>query len=141
MNQITNSPLYQTWKVLQKGMHVQSLLARVAAENFVNAESVGRNPDESPYTRKEVIVNAIQHHGVASPEITAIKDDPTPPRMVYKPGHPAADKNGEVKFPAVNTHLEATDFQQSMITSSGCAHLFKTASVMVERTHNLMKQA
>jgi flagellar basal-body rod protein FlgC len=46
--------------------------------------------------------------------VAGIADDPTPPRRVYDPGHPDADKNGYVTMPNVNPVTEMVD----LITSS-----------------------
>lgn len=137
------SPLYQGWYVLAEGMKNQTTRATIAAQNFVNADSTGKTPDEDPYTCKQVIIGAEIDRltGVVTPRLRAIKDDPLPPKQHYVPGHPAADARGMVKFPHVNRYFEASDYQQSNLAMAGCARLYELATTMLERTHNLMRQA
>jgi flagellar basal-body rod protein FlgC len=42
-------------------------------------------------------------------DVTEIREDSRPPRMVYNPAHPDADKNGYVAMPNVNVIEEMTD--------------------------------
>jgi len=46
--------------------------------------------------------------------VARIEKDSRPPQLVYRPGDPAADKNGMVAMPNVNIHEEMAD----LITSS-----------------------
>ena len=41
--------------------------------------------------------------------VTGIIKDPTPPRLVYDPGHPDANENGYVAMPNVNIVKEMVD--------------------------------
>jgi len=138
-----NALLYQTWWVLAAGLKAQALRARVAAQNFVNAESVGSAPEDTPYKRQQIIIRAAQDKetGTIYPEVSKIMDDPRPPRMRYLPGHPAADDNGMVPFPRINRPFELTDFQNAHIVTSGAGQLYKTATSMVAATHQLMRSA
>ncbi|TGW15315.1 flagellar basal body rod protein FlgC [bacterium NHP-B] len=134
--------LYQSWHVLSRGMQIQSTRALIAAQNFTNAESVGRTPDESPYVRKMVEIQADSQpfSNVVMPKIRKISDDPAPPRMVYMPGHPAADNKGLVKMPHINKPLEAMDFKDANLGTAGCARLYALTTHMLQSVHNLMKQ-
>jgi flagellar basal-body rod protein FlgC len=38
-----------------------------------------------------------------------VVEDPSPPRLVYDPGHPDADAQGYVAYPNVNPILEMVD--------------------------------
>ena len=135
-------PLYQAWRVLSQGMHVQSMRALVAAQNFTNAHSVGRTPEESPYTRQmiDIEAKAKPFNNVFMPYVRKISNDPTPPREVYMPGHPAANEKGLVRVPHVNKYLEATDFKDAQLGMSGCAKLYALATRMTQNINNLMRQ-
>jgi flagellar basal-body rod protein FlgC len=41
--------------------------------------------------------------------VVGIVEDPSPPRLVYEPGHPDADARGFVAYPNVNPLLEMVD--------------------------------
>ena len=140
MNVTQPAPLYQTWHVLSQGMQNNHMRALIASQNFANADSVGRTPEEEPYKRQMIEIEAQKdRQGVMMPKIRSITNDPSPPRMVYKPGHPAANDKGLLKMPHINTHLELADFQEANTASMGCAKLYALNTEMMSRTHSLMK--
>ena len=46
-------------------------------------------------------------------ELGKTRTDSSEFRLKYEPGHPAADKNGNVRYPNVNTLLEMTDMREA----------------------------
>ncbi len=94
------------------GLAVQRLRMNLIASNIANAETT-RTPQGGPYIRKDLLVAAVpavRTTGFSSEMENALKavvpvmvvNDPRPPKMVYNPSHPDADKNGFVKMPNVN---------------------------------------
>jgi flagellar basal-body rod protein FlgC len=45
--------------------------------------------------------------------VAGIAEDPSPPRRVYDPGHPDADRDGFVALPNVNPVTEMADLMAS----------------------------
>jgi flagellar basal-body rod protein FlgC len=105
------------------GLTAQRLRMDVIAENIANANTT-RTPEGGPYRRKRVIFAPRQPvpfftipfvegkrptplpRGV---RVVAIEEDPSPPRIEYRPDHPDADKEGYVKLPNVNIVTEMVD--------------------------------
>lgn len=108
--------LFDALNVSASGMSAERLRMDVIASNLANANTT-RGADGQPYRRQEVI---LQEKSPSFGEVlggvmvAGIADDPTPPRRVYDPGHPDADKNGYVTMPNVNPVTEMVD----LITSS-----------------------
>jgi len=108
--------LFDALNVSASGMSAERLRMDVIAANLANADTT-RGADGQPYRRQEVI---LQEKSPSFGEVlggvmvAGIVDDPTPPRRVYDPGHPDADKNGYVTMPNVNPVTEMVD----LITSS-----------------------
>jgi len=108
--------LFDALNVSASGMSAERLRMDVIASNLANANTT-RGADGQPYRRQEVI---LQEKSPSFGEVlggvmvAGIVDDPTPPRRVYDPGHPDADKNGYVTMPNVNPVTEMVD----LITSS-----------------------
>jgi flagellar basal-body rod protein FlgC len=108
--------LFDALNVSASGMSAERLRMDVIASNLANANTT-RGVDGQPYRRQEVI---LQEKSPSFGEVlggvmvAGIVDDPTPPRRVYDPGHPDADKNGYVTMPNVNPVTEMVD----LITSS-----------------------
>ena len=103
----------------------------VVSGNIANADST-RGIDGKPYQRLQVVFETVmraQQAGETTPgvgpqgvTVAHIQKDARPPRMVYDPGNPQADKEtGMVAMPDINIHEEMVD----MITSSRAyeAHL------------------
>ena len=108
--------LFDALNVSASGMSAERMRMDVIASNLANANTT-RGADGQPYRRQEVI---LQEKSPSFGEVlggvmvAGIVDDPTPPRRVYDPGHPDADKNGYVTMPNVNPVTEMVD----LITSS-----------------------
>jgi len=108
--------LFDALNVSASGMSAERLRMDVIASNLANANTT-RGADGQPYRRQEVI---LQEKSPSFGEVlggvmvAGIVNDPTPPRRVYDPGHPDADKDGYVTMPNVNPVTEMVD----LITSS-----------------------
>jgi flagellar basal-body rod protein FlgC len=108
--------LFDALNVSASGMSAERLRMDVIAANLANANTT-RGINGQPYQRQEVV---LQERSPSFGEVlggvmvAGIVDDPTPPRRVYDPGHPDADKNGYVTMPNVNPVTEMVD----LITSS-----------------------
>jgi len=94
----------------------------IIASNLANANTT-ETAAGGPYRRRNVIFStesvgsdfgdtlAMLGEGPQSVAVTGIVEDKTPPRMVFDPGHPDADKDGYVAFPNVNPVTEMVDLQ------------------------------
>lgn len=60
--------------------------------------------------------------------------DPTPPRMVYDPGHPDADANGNVAMPNVNVVTE-------MVNMISASRSFEANVVAINAAKNMAKDS
>jgi flagellar basal-body rod protein FlgC len=94
-------------------LEAQSLRMRVLAENIANAESTGRTPGSDPYRRKTIsFVSALNEaSGVPSVRVAEVGTDNSEFPIENRPGHPAADPEGNVKLPNVNMIVEMTDMR------------------------------
>ena len=103
--------IFETLRISASGLTAERLRMDVIAENLANANST-RGVDGGPYRRKEVLLQEAGRsfadvlNGV---EVAAIAPDPSPPRRVYDPAHPDADRQGYVSLPNVNTVTEMVD--------------------------------
>jgi len=95
------------------GLEAQSLRMRVLAENIANAESTGKTAGSDPYRRKTVSFESKldEVSGVPSVSVAEMGTDGSEFPMENRPGHPAADKDGNVKLPNVNMIVEMTDMR------------------------------
>ena len=68
-----------------------------------------------------------------------VRTDPTEFRMKYEPGHPAADTNGYVKYPNVNSLVEMTDMREAQRSYEANLNVITATRRMIQRTLDLLK--
>lgn len=98
-------------------MNAERTRLDVVSENIANVNTT-KGLDGKPYQRQQVMFESVlkaqqagQNNGSALPtvQIARIMHDTKPPRMVFNPSHPDADKNGMVAMPDINIHEEMVD--------------------------------
>ena len=60
-------------------------------------------------------------------------------RIKYEPGHPAADANGYVKYPNVNSMVEMTDMREAQRSYEANLNVIGATRRMIQRTIDLLK--
>src|SRR5262249_30935504 len=121
----------------------------VTAENLANAQSTRTANGQGPYRRKEDVLQEAGSGTQASfadslqaargVRVAGIVEDPTPPRPVYDPRHPAADAQGYVTMPNVNTVTEMTDLIGASRAYEANVSAMQTTKAMFARTLDLLK--
>lgn len=114
--------LFTGMDVLSSGLSAERTRMNVTASNLANLNTT-RTAAGGPYTRLDPVFATTnmarpfrdtldaQIHGV---QVKSLEADPTPPRVVYDPGHPDADAEGYVQLPNINMVEEMVN----MITAS-----------------------
>jgi flagellar basal-body rod protein FlgC len=122
-------------RISAAGMAAQSTRLRVVAENLANRDSTGESPGADPYRRRTVdfanrLDRAIGAETVGVARIgTARGEFPTR----YDPGHPAADANGYVKTPNVDSLVEVMDMREAQRSYSANLSVLETTRAMITR--------
>ena len=57
----------------------------------------------------------------------------------YEPGHPAADANGYVKYPNVNSLVEMSDMRDAQRSYEANLNIVTATRRMIERTLDILK--
>jgi flagellar basal-body rod protein FlgC len=133
--------LSASFSIANSALSAQSQRIRVATENLANAESTGNTPGADPYTRKIITFESHldEATGVNLVEASGEDLDTAPYRMALLPGHPAADKDGYVKFPNVNLLLELSDIREGNNSYDANVQVIKQARDLVNLTIGLLK--
>ncbi|HPL99558.1 MAG TPA: flagellar basal body rod protein FlgC [Bacillota bacterium] len=101
------------------GLTAEKLRMDVISRNIANVNTT-RTAEGTPYRRQVVVFregessthfseylsDASRRLIGAGVKVTGIKEDKTPFKSVYDPGHPDADENGYVKMPNVDIMTE-----------------------------------
>ncbi|HBY64237.1 MAG TPA: flagellar basal body rod protein FlgC [Solibacterales bacterium] len=113
--------LFSLLSVSSSGMSAQRSRAELLVENIANAETT-RTPEGGPYRRKDAIFRAEAQAspfsavfqtemgtGTMGVGVAEVVEDMRPPEKRYVPGHPDADAQGYVLFPAANPVEDMVD--------------------------------
>jgi flagellar basal-body rod protein FlgC len=123
------------------GMRAQGTRIRVISENVANAETTGLTPGAEPYTRQTIsFKNEMDKElGIRLVDVGNIGEDrKTPFPTEYKPDHPAADENGYVKMPNVNTMLEIMDIREAQRSYEANLGILEQSRGMISKTIDLL---
>jgi flagellar basal-body rod protein FlgC len=90
------------------GLHAEWVRMQVVANNVANADTT-RTPAGGPYRRQHVIFSTVMG-GLNGVTVAGVTVSNAPPRMVYQPDHPEADKEtGMLAMPNIKVPLEMID--------------------------------
>ncbi len=107
---------FKTLAVAASGLRAQAGRMRIISENIANADSTATTPGGDPYRRK-IPTFETEFDRALGVETGRARQGAEPIRSAfrvkYEPGHPAADKNGNVKYPNVNPLVEMTDMREA----------------------------
>lgn len=123
------------------GMKVQGTRLRLVAQNLANANSTGLAPGDEPYRRQTITFkNALdRERGIELVQVARTSVDPGPFPLEYDPGHPAADGDGYVQTPNVNTLLEVADMREAQRSFEANLNSLALARSMIQRTLDLLR--
>lgn len=128
-------------KIAATGLHAQSARMRVIAENIANADSAGRTPDEEPYRRRVPTFKAVmdEEAGGKIVQIGRLAYDMSDFESRFEPGHPAADENGYVRYPNVNSLIETMDMRQAQRTYEANLNVVTVTRQMLGSTIDVLR--
>ena len=127
--------------IAASGLRAQSGRMRVIAENIANAESTAQRPGGNPYRRKIPTFRSEMDRALESQTMTmgTVRQDPSEFRTKYEPGHPAADANGYVKYPNVNSLVEMTDMREAQRSYEANLNVIGATRRMIQKTIDLLR--
>ena len=107
--------LFNVFNVSGSAMSAQSQRLNAVASNLANADSA-TSANGQPYKAKQVVFSATptNNAAVSGVKVQQVIEDPSPPKVVYNPKHPAANAQGYVTMPNVNV----TEEMVNMISAS-----------------------
>ncbi|MBD8545655.1 flagellar basal body rod protein FlgC [Sphingomonas sp. CFBP 8760] len=128
-------------KVSASGLRAQSLRMRIIAENLANADSTAPAAGGQPYRRRVASFRADldRASGAETVKVQSIDGDKTAFQRAYQPGSPAADAQGYVLKPNVNTMVEAADMKAAQRSYEANLNAIEAAKSLTMRTIDLLK--
>jgi flagellar basal-body rod protein FlgC len=127
--------------VAASGLHAQLGRMRVITENIANADSTALTPGGDPYRRKIVTFTSELDSSLGADvvKLGRIRTDNTDFRIKHEPGNPAADANGDVKYPNVNSLVELTDMRDAQQSYQSNLNVITATRRMLQRTIDILK--
>lgn len=136
------SEILDAMKISAQGMRAQGTRIRVISENVANADTTGETPGADPYRRQTVsFKNELDRElGIRKVKVDEIGEDyESPFPMKFMPDHPAADADGYVKMPNVNSFLEIMDVREAQRSYEANLGLIEQSKSMAQRTIDLLR--
>ena len=123
------------------GMRAQGTRLRIIAENIANADSTATTPGGQPYRRKLVtfaneLDRASETHKVT---VHKIQFDESSFSRRFEPGHPAADAEGYVLYPNVNSLIEMADMREAQRSYEANLRAIQAARTMLQQTIDILR--
>jgi flagellar basal-body rod protein FlgC len=131
----------KTMAIAASGLRAQAGRMRIISENIANADSTPNTPGADPYRRKVPTFRSEMDRalGTSLVELGRTQTDSSDFRLKYEPGHPAADKNGNVKYPNVNPLIEMTDMREAQRSYEANINVIGATRRMLQRTIDILK--
>ncbi len=111
------SGFFKSMEISSSGLSAQRLRMNILSSNLANAQTT-RTPEGGPYKRKDVVFASqpVEEFGkylddafgtqLDKVNVTQIHEDQSPPKKVFDPGNPDADKDGYVAMPNIQVMTE-----------------------------------
>lgn len=124
-----------------RGMDAQTARLRIIAENLANQDTTGSTPGADPYRRKVVSFENRMDRVLGTPtvQVRRVSQDEGALPQRFDPSHPAADANGYVKTPNVNSFIEVMDMREAQRSYSANLNVLEATRSMLTRTIELLK--
>ena len=133
-------PRNSTMAVAASALKAQQSRMRVIAENIANAQSTAQVAGGQPYRRQIPVFQAREIDGVTGVTLAEVRPDMGDFKSEYDPSHPAANAEGYVLRPNVDTLIEAMDMREAQRAYEANLTVIETARSLDSRTLDLLKK-
>lgn len=148
--------MFTALNISATALSVERQRSEVVASNLANVDTTHTENGIGPYRRREVVVQSNAGtpfhtvlHGVPSGnseaqevggvELTRVVEDGAEPIRRFDPGHPDADKDGFVSYPAINPAQEMVDLMGSVRAYQLNASAVQASKQMIEQSIDILK--
>ena len=145
--------IFDALNISASAMQAERQRAEVIAANMANAETTHTEAG-GPFHRREVVFSSAQApsfqavlngtseiHGAArgTVSVSNVVDDPAPPVLRYEPGHPDANQDGYVAYPAINPAVEMVDMMSAVRAYQMNASAITASKQMIQQSIDILK--
>lgn len=130
----------QTMAVAASALKAQQTRMRVIAENIANSDSVGQTAGADPYRRQIPVFTTTNIDGATGVRLAQVRPDMSDFTLQYDPSHPAADADGYVKRPNVQSLVESMDMREAQRAYEANLNVIETARSMHQKTLDILNR-
>lgn len=133
--------LVNSLHIAASGMKAQSDRLRVVSQNIANADSLPTKPGEMPYRRRTISFKSTldRELGVDKVKVYKYGVDDSEFKKKFDPSHPAADEEGYVLTPNVNTIMEMVDMKEAQRGYEANMNVVEVSKNMLQRTVDMLR--
>jgi flagellar basal-body rod protein FlgC len=127
--------------IAASGLRAQMGRMRIITENIANADSVATSPGGNPYRRQIVTFQSQLDRSLGADvvKLGPVQTDTSDFLVRHEPGNPAADAQGNVKYPNVNTLIEMTDLRDAQRSYEANLNVITATRKMLQLTIDMLK--
>ncbi|MEK9753871.1 MAG: flagellar basal body rod protein FlgC [Rhodospirillaceae bacterium] len=133
--------IIRTMRISGAGLRVQGERLRVISQNIANTDSLATEPNGKPYRRKIITFrNEFDKAvGMDTVRVHKVKPDMSNFGKRFDPNHPAADADGYVLTPNVNTLIEMTDMREAQRSYEANLNVIKSSKQMLNSAIEMLR--
>jgi flagellar basal-body rod protein FlgC len=127
--------------IAASGLRAQMGRMRIITENIANADSLATTPGVDPYRRRVVTFSSELDRSIGADVVTLgrVQPDNSDFLVRHEPGNPAANAQGDVKYPNVNTLVELTDLRDAQRSYEANLNIVTATRKMMQLTIDILK--
>jgi flagellar basal-body rod protein FlgC len=129
---------FSIFDIAGSALSAQSLRLNVTASNLANAESASSSTGATYRARHPVfaaLFDAASKDGSAvGVKVRGVVESQAPLRTRHEPGHPLADKNGDIHLPNVNVVEEMANMISASRSYQSSVEVLNTSKQLMLRT-------
>ena len=133
--------LIKTMRISGAGMSVQGQRLRVISQNIANVNSLPQDLGDKPYRRQVITFKNELDRSIGLETVRAgkVRPDKSEFGKRYEPSHPAADADGYVLTPNVNSLIEMTDMREAQRSYEANLNVIKASKAMLNLTIDVLR--
>ncbi|HEX4041200.1 MAG TPA: flagellar basal body rod protein FlgC [Xanthobacteraceae bacterium] len=127
--------------IAASGLRAQMGRMKVITENIANVDSVATSSGGDPYRRRIVTFSSELDRSLGADvvKLGKVEADSSDFLVRHEPGNPAADAQGNVKYPNVNTLVEMTDLRDAQRSYEANLNVITATRKMLQLTIDMLK--
>ncbi len=127
--------------IAASGLRAQMGRMRIITENIANADLLATTPGGDPYRRRIVTFSSELDRSIGADvvKLGRVQPDNSDFLVRHEPGNPAANAQGDVKYPNVNTLVELTDLRDAQRSYEANLNIVTATRKMMQLTIDMLK--